>query len=359
MKGAPVDGFRAKGFRLGPVSGPLRWRPFVVVVVGLALVVLAGALSVARGDFPIPLGQVFDVLLGGGQRGQRFIVLDLRLPRALTGVFVGAALGVAGAVFQSIARNPLASPDILGVTWGAGAGAVAVITFAGSMGAVGGTMAAVGVPLAALGGGLLAGLLVYGLAWRQGIEGFRLVLVGIGISAATGNFTHYLLTVGDVTDAARVMVWITGSLNGRGWEHVVPVGLALAVLIPAALVGSRSLGALQFDDDTVRGLGVRLNGARSVMLLLAVVLAAVATASAGPVAFVALASPQIALRLAGTATPPLLGSAVVGGLLVVVSDLIARLAFGGFELPVGVVTAVLGAPYLMYLLVRSRREARV
>ncbi|QQQ76783.1 iron chelate uptake ABC transporter family permease subunit [Saccharothrix sp. 6-C] len=347
------------GFRVGPVSGPLRWRPFAVVVVGLALVVLAGAVSVARGDFPIPLAQVFDVLLGGGQRGQRFIVLDLRLPRALTGVLVGAALGVAGAIFQSIARNPLASPDILGVTWGAGAGAVTVITFAGSMGAVGGTLATVGVPLAALGGGLLAGLLVHGLAWRRGIEGFRLVLVGIGVSAVTGNFTHYLLTVGDVTDAARVMVWITGSLNGRGWEHVVPVGLALAALIPAALVGSRLLGALQLDDDTVRGLGVRLNGARSVLLLLAVVLAAVATASAGPVAFVALASPQIALRVAGTATPPLLGSAVVGGLLVVVSDLVARLAFGGFELPVGVVTAVLGAPYLMYLLVRSRREARV
>ena len=348
-----------KGFRVGPVSGPARWRSFAVVGVGLGLVVLVGAVSVARGDFPIPLGQVLDVLLGGGARGQRFVVLDLRLPRALTGVLVGAALGVAGAVFQAIARNPLASPDILGVTWGAGAGAVTAITFAGSMGAVGGTVATVGVPLAALGGGLAAGLLVHALAWRRGIEGFRLVLVGIGITAVTGNFTHYLLTVGDVTDAARVMVWISGSLNGRGWEHVVPVGLALVVLIPAALVGTRLLGALQFDDDTVRGLGVRLNGARSVMLLLAVVLAAVATASAGPVAFVALASPQIALRLAGTATPPLLGSAVVGALLVVVSDLAARLAFGGFELPVGVVTAVLGAPYLMYLLVRSRREARV
>jgi iron complex transport system permease protein len=347
------------GFRLGPVSGALRWRPFAVVVVGLGLLALAAAVSVARGDFPIPLGQVFDVLMGGGPRGQRFIVLDLRLPRALTGVFVGAALGIAGAVFQSIARNPLASPDILGVTWGAGAGAVCVITFGGSLGVVGGTMAEVGVPLASLAGGLLAGLLVYGLAWRRGIEGFRLVLVGIGVSAVASNFTHYLLTVGDVTDASRVMVWITGSLNGRGWEHVVPVGLALALLIPAVLVGARLLGALQFDDDTARGLGVRLNGARSVMLLLAVVLAAVATAAAGPVAFVALASPQIALRLACTATPPLLGSAVVGGLLVVVSDLVARLAFGGFELPVGVVTAVLGAPYLMYLLVRSRREARV
>ncbi|MDQ2583372.1 FecCD family ABC transporter permease [Saccharothrix yanglingensis] len=356
VKTAPRDG---GAVRIGAASWRLRWRPAVVVAVGLVLVLVAGALSIAFGDFPLGLGQVVDVLLGGGARSQRFVVVDLRLPRALTAVFVGAALGLSGAVFQAIARNPLASPDILGVTWGAGVGAVTVITFAGSLGAVGGSLSTVGVPLASLAGGLLAGLLVYGLAWRRGIEGFRLVLVGIGVSAVTGNLTHYLLTVGDVTDAARAMVWITGSLNGRGWEHVVPVGLALAVLVPAALVGNRQLGALQFDDDTVRGLGVRLDGARTVMLLLAVVLAAVATAAAGPVAFVALASPQVALRLAGTATPPPLGSAVVGALLVVASDLVSRLAFGGIELPVGVVTAVLGAPYLMYLLVRSRREARV
>jgi iron complex transport system permease protein len=333
------------GFRLGPVSGPLRPRALVLVLLGSALLLLAAAVSVGRGDVPIGVGQVFDVLLGGGTRGQRFIVMDLRLPRVLTGVFVGAALGVAGAIFQAIARNALAGPDVLGVTWGAGAGAVSVITFGGS----------VALPLASLGGGLLAGLLIYGLAWRRGIEGFRLVLVGIGISAVAANFTQYLLTVGDVTDAAQAMVWITGSLNGRGWEHVVPVGVALVVLLPLALLGGRLLGALQFGDETARGLGVRLNGARSAMLLLAVALASVATAAAGPVAFVALASPQIALRLARRVT--LLGSAVVGGLLVVVSDLVARLFW--LELPVGVVTAVLGAPYLMFLLVRGRREARV
>ncbi|QFZ16353.1 FecCD family ABC transporter permease [Saccharothrix syringae] len=344
--------------RVGAVSGRLRWRPLVLVVAGAALLALVAGVAVGLGDVPLGLGQVLDVLLGGGTRGQRFVVLDLRLPRVLTGVLVGAALGVAGAVCQAIARNPLASPDVLGVTWGAGAGAVTVITFAGSFGAVGGAVAGVAVPAAALAGGLLAGLLVHGLAWRRGVEGFRLVLVGIGVSAVAVNLTQYLLTVGDVTDAARAVVWLTGSLNGRGWEHAVPVGLALAVLLPAALSGTRLLGALQFDDDTARGLGVRLNGARGALLLLAVVLAAVATAAAGPVAFVALAAPQVALRLAGTATPPLLGSAVVGGLLVAVSDLVSRTAFGGVELPVGVVTAVLGAPYLMYLLVRTRREAR-
>jgi len=344
--------------RLGPASFRLRRRPLLVGAV--ALVVLAALLVVGImiGDFPLSAAQVVDVLLGGGTRRDQFVVTELRLPRALTGLLVGAALGLSGAIFQTIVRNPLASPDILGVTWGAGAGAVSVITFAGSLGVVTGSAAGVALPLAGLAGGLVAGLLVYALAWRRGIEGFRMVLVGIGITAVAGNFTHYLLTVGDVQDAGRAMVWLTGSLNGRGWEHVVPVAAALAVLVPVALIGGHVLGALQFGDETSRGLGVRVDLARSGLIVAAIVLASVATAAAGPITFVALATPQIALRLAGTAQPPLFGSVVIGGVLVTLSDLVARTIYR-IELPVGVVTAVLGAPYLMYLLVRSRREARV
>lgn len=348
----------ATALRVGGTSFKLRRRPLLVVA--SALVVLAALLvvDIMIGDFPLTVAQVVDTLLGGGTRRDQFVVLELRLPRALTGLLVGGALGLSGAIFQAIVRNPLASPDILGVTWGAGAGAVSVITFAGSLGVVTGDAATYGLPLAGLAGGLTAGLLVYALAWRKGIEGFRMVLVGIGITAVAGNFTHYLLTVGDVQDAGRAMVWITGSLNGRGWEHVVPVALALVVLVPVALVGGHVLGALQFGDETSRGLGVRVNLARSVLIVVAIVLASVATAAAGPIAFVALATPQIALRLARTAQPPLFGSVVVGGVLVVLADLVARTVYR-LELPVGVVTAVLGAPYLMYLLVRSRREARI
>ncbi|ATE57921.1 iron ABC transporter [Actinosynnema pretiosum] len=346
------------GVRLGPFSWPLRPRPIALVVGGLALAAAVLSVAIAYGDFPISLGQVVDVLLGGGSRSQRFVVVELRLPRVLTGLLVGAALAASGAIFQAISRNPLATPDIIGVTWGAGTGAVLVIVLAGSSGAVAGAVAQVGVPLAALAGGLIAGLVVHGIAWRRGIEGFRLVLVGVGVTAITANATQYLLTKADVNDTARAMVWIAGSLNNRGWEHIVPVALALVVLLPASVLATRTLGALQFGDDTTRGLGVRLNGARTALLLLGVVLAAVATAAAGPIGFVALAAPQIAVRLAGTATPPLFGSAVVGAVLVVLSDLIARQLVDGTELPVGVVTAVLGAPYLMHLLIRSRREAR-
>jgi iron complex transport system permease protein len=344
--------------RVGAVSFRLRRRPLLVVAVALVLLAALLVVDIMIGDFPLTAAQVVDALLGGGTRRDRFVVVELRMPRALTGLLVGGALGLSGAIFQAIVRNPLASPDVLGVTWGAGAGAVSVITFAGSLGVVTGGAASVGLPLAGLAGGLTAGLLVYALAWRQGIEGFRMVLVGIGITAVAANVTHYLLTVGDVHDAGRAMVWITGSLNGRGWEHVVPVAAALAVLIPVALIGGHVLGALQFGDETSRGLGVRVNPARSFLIVVAIVLASVATAAAGPIVFVALATPQIALRLAGTAQPPLFGSAVLGGVLVMSSDLVARTVYR-VELPVGVVTAVLGAPYLMYLLVRSRREARI
>ncbi|NUR89155.1 MAG: iron chelate uptake ABC transporter family permease subunit [Nonomuraea sp.] len=313
------------------------------------------ALNMRIGDLPMSLAQVVRATFDASVP-EHFVIMELRLPRALTGALVGAALALSGAIIQSIARNPLASPEILGVTTGASVAVVAGVVVSGTAaGGTSGLLASLGIPALALLGGLVGAVIVYALAWRRGLDGYRLVLVGIGVAAVFTNVKYWLLTVGDVNDTGKAMVWISGSLNARGWEHVVPVGIALAVLIPLTLLGTRSLDALRFGDDTVTALGVRMNGARALMILAAVLLAAVATASAGPIAFVALASPQIALRMARCAQPPLLSSAIVGAVLATGADLIARTAFSPIELPVGVVTAVLGAPYLIYLIWRARK----
>jgi iron complex transport system permease protein len=353
---APVAG--RPPVRVGRLSGVWRPRMITVTVIGLVLVVLVAAANIGRGDFPISIGEVLRVLVGGGQDAQKFIVLELRLPRTLTGILVGAALGLSGAITQAIARNPLASPDFLGVTAGASTAAVVVIVIGGSYGTLGAAISGVALPIAALAGGLVSAVLVYALAWRRGIEGYRLVLVGIGINYVCIALTSWLLIIAQVYDAARAAVWLTGSLNGRGWEHVVPVALALAVLVPIALILAFGLGVLQFSDDTARGLGMRVDRARTVLIIVAVALAAVATSSAGPIVFVALVVPQICQRLVGAARPPLLASAVYGGLLTVTADLLARTVLGA-ELPVGVVTAILGAPYLLYLLARRNRKVSI
>jgi iron complex transport system permease protein len=343
--------------RIGPVSGVWRPRPMLVALAGLVVLVLAGALNIGRGDYSLGVGEVLKALTGAGDPAARFIVLELRAPRSLTGALVGAALAVAGAITQAVARNPLASPDFLGITTGSAAAAVAVIVLGGTYGAISGPLAEVGVPMAALVGGLITAGVIYLLAWRDGIQGYRFVLIGIGVHAVLLATIYWLLVFGDVTDTARALVWLNGSLGGRGWEHVVPVGLAMLVLLPAALLLAFVLGALQLSDDTARGLGIRVDLARGALLLVAVVLAAVAVAGAGPIAFVGLVTPQIAMRLARTARPPLLTSAILGAALVVVADLLARTAFGTTGLPVGIVTAVLGAPYLLFLIARRRREA--
>ncbi|GAA2830022.1 FecCD family ABC transporter permease [Nonomuraea rubra] len=341
--------------RMSAVSWRVRPRGVTLTVAGLALLVLLMALNMRIGEIELTLPEVLSGTFDA-DAAAHFVIMELRLPRALTGALVGAALALSGAIIQSIARNPLASPEILGVTTGASVTVVAGLVAAGTAyGTAGGLLATLGIPLLALLGGLAGAAIVYGLAWRRGLDGYRLVLVGIGVAAVFTNVKFWLLTIGDVNDTARAMVWISGSLNGRGWEHVTPTALALAVLVPLTLLGTRSLDALRFGDDTVTGLGIRLNLSRALLILAAVLLAAVAVASAGPVAFVALASPQIALRLVRSGRPPLLSSAVVGAVLTTAADLIARTAFSPIELPVGIVTAVLGAPYLIHLIWRSRK----
>lgn len=320
-----------------------------VVVTAVVAVATFGVLcwSLAVGDFPIPLGDVLSSLMGAGTDDADFIIRTLRLPRGLTAVLVGAAFGLSGAIFQRIARNPLASPDIIGINAGAAAAAVFVIVvMAGS---------STTVPAGALLGAVGTATAIYVLAHREGVTGYRLVLVGIGITAMLGSVTSYLLTRAEIFDAQRATIWLTGSLNARGWEHVRPVTAALVLLVPIAVALARHLRVLELGDDTARGLGVRTEASRGALLFTGVALAAVGTASAGPIAFVALVAPQIARRLTGGGTLALLPAAACGALLLVASDLVARRLFAPTELPVGVFTAILGAPYLLYLLARANR----
>lgn len=322
----------------------------IATLIALFLVV---CINIGRGDFPMSVAEVTEVLFGGGSRIERFIVMDLRLPRSLTGLLVGMALGISGAVTQSISRNSLASPDILGITAGASAAAVAMIVLGG--GSLAGILATLGLPLAALLGGIATAVLIYALAWKRGVEGFRLILVGIAINAMLTAVIGWLLISADINDVSRAQLWLTGSLNGADWSTVWPVLVALVLVGGVAIVSTFTLGALRLGDDNARSLGVRLQYRQASLLLAAVALAAIATAAAGPIGFVALAAPQIALRLLRTPGPPIIASALMGGLLVVGSDLIARTILP-VELPVGIVTSALGGPFLLYLLVRSNRK---
>ncbi len=354
MSAAVAGLARGRPLRVGPLSAVWRPRAVVVPLVLVGALVLLVAVDVGRGDFPLSPPEVLRIRLGGGTDADRFVVWELRFPRALTAVLVGLAFGMAGAILQSLARNPLASPDMLGITAGASAGAVALLVLGG--GALGGLLVLVGLPMAALAGGLLTGLAIHLLAWRRGTTGFRLVLVGVTMAALLTSLTSYLLILADITEATRATVWLTGSLNGRGWEHVAPVAVVVAAGAVATVVAGPTLAALRLGEDSARALGVRVQRGQVLLLATTVTLASVAVAAAGPIPFVALIAPQVALRLMRSGGPPVLAGGLTGAVLVVGSDVVSRTVLP-VDLPVGVLTAAIGAPYLIHLLIRrSRRD---
>ncbi|MET7647462.1 iron chelate uptake ABC transporter family permease subunit [Streptomyces sp. NPDC005426] len=340
----------APGVRIGRVS--FVWRPWIVLVtlVLAAAAFLVFCLSIGVGDFPIGLSRVIATIIGRGERVEEFVIMELRMPRALAGLLVGVALGVSGAITQSVARNPLASPDVLGITGGASMVAVFLVTVSGGTAAA--VAGSVGLSAAALAGGLGAGLLVYFLAWRRGIDGFRLILIGISVSALTEAVTTWLLVSADIRDVARAQAWLVGSLDDRSWDDVRVALWCSLVLMAVVTCVAFQFKPLHLGDEVAAGLGVRHRRVRAVLLLCAVLLAAVAVSAAGPVPFVALVAPQVAMRLARCPTPPLVASGLVGALLLTGSDLVARSALP-IGLPVGVVTAAIGGPFLVYLLVRA------
>ena len=345
-RSAPGDA-RVRVLRLAGGRVSLRWRPRTLAV-GAALAGLAAVLvlvALVLGDFPLTLREVLGALLGAdGSAG--VVVRDLRLPRALAALGVGAALAVSGALFQTLVRNPLGSPELIGFTQGAAAGAVAGIVLLGTAGAA--------LAGSALAGGVVTAVAVYLLAVRHGLLGARLVLVGIAVGAMLNAVTWWLLTRAELATARTATVWLVGSLNARGWEHVALLGAALLVLGPLAVVAGRALRVVELGDDVARGLGLPLHRTQLLLVALAVAAVAVAVAVAGPVPFVALVAPQVARRLVRGPGIGLGTAALVGAVLLLGADLLAQHLLAT-ALPVGVMTGVLGGVYLAGLL---RRDAR-
>lgn len=335
--------------RRGRASFLLHRRSVAVVAALAAALAAAVVTSLCLGETATAPTEVVRVLLGLPSP-EELVVGTLRLPRVVLGLMVGAALGVAGGLIQTVARNPLASPEIIGVTHGAAAVTVGAMTFGLTSYAL--------LPYLSVAGGMLAAALVYVFAWRRGLSAARFVLIGLGFSVALRSLTQLFMTKGDFLAAQQAQVWLTGSLNGRGWEQAGPLGWALLAVLPAVLWCARAQRQAALDDDTATALGVRLGRVRLGLAATGVVLASVATGAAGPVDFVALLSPQIARRLTRTAQIPLLATALLGAFTVTLGDLLARRLLAPVELPVGVLTAAIGAPYLVWLIARGRTGGR-
>ncbi len=317
------------------------------VVAVLAVLLLAGfAASLMVGRTYYPPGDVLAVVLGEDVPGASFTVGRLRLPRAVLAVLTGLCFGLAGVTFQTMLRNPLASPDIIGISAGAStAAAFAIVTL---------SLSGAGVSVFAITVGLGVALLIYVLSYRDGVAGTRLILIGIGIAAMLESLTAYILSRAAEWDLQEATRWLTGSLNNAGWNDVLPTLVAFVVLAPVLLARGRDLEMLQLGDDAASALGVRVERTRLVVVVAAVGLVAFATAATGPIAFVAFLAGPIAARLVGPGASLLVPAALVGALLVVVADLCGQYAFD-HRYPVGVVTGVLGAPYLIYLIARAHR----
>jgi iron complex transport system permease protein len=323
-----------------------RHRGAVVAVLGILIIVVFAVTLMVGQSFYGP-AEVVRVIVGETVPGASFTVGELRLPRATMGLLAGFAFGIAGVTFQTMLRNPLASPDIIGISAGASVAAVfGIIVLA---------LDETAVSFLALGGALVTAAAIYLLSHRGGFAGTRLILIGIGVAAMLDSTVTYILSRAAAWDLQTAMQWLTGSLNGATWSGVLPLALASAVLVPLVLSQGRGLGMLRLGDDSAASLGVNVPRTRVLLIVSAVALLAFATAACGPIAFVAFMAGPIASRITGPGASPLLPAGLVGALLVLIADLIGQFAFDS-RYPVGVITGALGAPYLVFLLIRINRS---
>ncbi|MTD13277.1 iron chelate uptake ABC transporter family permease subunit [Nakamurella sp. YIM 132087] len=318
------------------------------IAVGCLGTVLLALLIAAMfvGSLPLGPAAVWSGLTGTADENTVYSVRSLRVPRALTAVLVGIALGASGVIFQSLARNVLASPDILGITAGGSLGAVLVLVYT--------TGSTVLIACGALGGAAVVALLVVALSARRGLSPYRLVLVGIGVQVLCDAALTLVLTSRRMEEVENLSRWLVGSLNVRNWTHVLWAVVALAVLLPVLAGTARTLAVLQLGDAMASGLGAATGRARLVLVMVGAALAATAVAVAGPISMLAFVAPPLARWLTGRPLP-ILASALTGAVLLLAADLAGRVLFGELVLPVGVTTGLIGGPYLILLLVRANR----
>ncbi|MCY9517607.1 FecCD family ABC transporter permease [Paenibacillus apiarius] len=316
---------------------------FTFIVAALSL------LSLSVGGVGVPLKEVLASLAGRNAEASNLIIMQFRLPRIAAAILIGAALAAAGALLQGVIRNPLASPDLLGVTGGASVAVVAFMTFVTGY-------SIHWVPFIAIGGALVATTINYVFAWKKGVSPFRLVLIGIGISTAMGALTTFLLISGPAYLAAQVLNWMTGSIYGTNWSYIEMLWPWVAVFIPLSLLLAKELNVQSLGEDVARGLGSRLQLSRMILLFYSVALAGAAVGVAGTISFIGLMAPHIARRLVGNSYKMIIPvSAFIGAIILLLADLAGRMLFQPLDIPAGVFTAGIGAPFFMYLLFKRKK----
>jgi iron complex transport system permease protein len=327
-------------------------RRVPAVLMALALIALLSLMfNLSQGDYPVPPLEVVRAILGfPSSPDYAFVVTTLRLPRALVALLVGIGLATAGTILQGLTRNPLAAPDIIGINAGASLVAVALIVALPQVGPG-------WLPPAAFLGGLGTAVAIYLLAWNGGSSPVRLILVGIGLTALTGTLTSLMITFAQIDSASQALMWLAGSVYGRSWPQLWALLPWLVILLPVTLVLARDLDTLNLGDSLARGLGSRVEWARCLLLLCTVALAGASVATAGTVGFVGLMAPHLGRQLVGPSHAGLIPvAALIGACIVEIADIVGRLAFAPIELPCGVITAVIGAPYFLWILYRSRNQ---
>lgn len=330
------------------------YRAMLMFFILLAVAIVVFVISTGTGEMNIHPLNVLQVLFGGGTESDRLVIQSFRLPRIIVALLVGMGLAVAGGILQGMIRNPLASPDMLGITGGATVAVVLFLTiFSDQAHAL--TVSIHWMPLAAFIGATCAAFLVYFLAWKNGVSPIRLILIGIGIMALMKALTTMMMILGPIYKASQATIWITGSVSTSTWNNVVVLAPWTLLFLLIAWVYARNINIQELGDDLATGLGGNVQRQRFTLLMISTALISGSVAFAGGIGFVGLMAPHIARRLVGSSFGSLLPvSALIGGIVVMVADLMGRTLFSPLEIPAGVFTATIGAPYFIYLLYKMR-----